>query len=154
MWILCRSQTQGSREILTCYFPCVSTRVQPGLSQTGTISSPNFGSNKKVGLFREPSLPKETQNTEVPGTKSRVFMLRENTKFPGLETNLHGKDLEIAYRPVVWKCVRWTGCSRHWRRSSCRAWRTHTGAIEASAPRSSRNWRKMQPGGAKKTQTE
>lgn len=30
----------------------------------------------------------------------------------------------------------------------------HTGATEASAARSSRNWRKRQPEGAKKTQTE
>lgn len=31
---------------------------------------------------------------------------------------------------------------------------THTGATEASAAHSSRNWRKRQPEGAKKTQTE
>lgn len=44
---------------------------------------------------------------------NRVFLLQENTQFLGLEINLHGKDLEVAYCPVVWKCVWWTGCTRH-----------------------------------------
>lgn len=56
---------------------------------------------------------KEKQNAELPGAKRRVFTLQENRKFLGLETNLHGKDLEVAYCPVVWKCVWWTGCSWH-----------------------------------------
>lgn len=52
-----------------------------------------------MGLFGGPSSLKETQSTKVPGAKSRVFVLQENTEFLGVETNLHGKDLEVASLP-------------------------------------------------------
>lgn len=138
------------------FFHCIpyaSTRVQPALSPAGTVS-PNFGSYKKMGLFGECSWWKEMQNAEVPGAKSRVSTLQENGRFLALETTLPGKDLEVAYCPVVWRRVWQTGCSWHRRWGSSSAWCTHTGAVGASAPHSSRNWRKRQPGGAKKTQTE
>lgn len=143
----------ASSEIFIHCISYASTSVQPALSPAETVS-PNFGSYKKMGLLGECSWSKEMQNMEVPGAKSRVFTLQENRRLLALETTLPGKDLEVAYCLVVWKRMWWTGCSQHQEWGSCSSWCTHTGAVGAWAPHSSRNWRKRQPGAAKKTQTE
>lgn len=104
---------QGSSKILT-YISCASTRVQPGLSQAGTVPPLLIlvATRRWVFLGSPPDQKKhETQG--LPGATTRVSMLQENTKFLGLETNLRGKDLEVAYCPVAWKCVRCAGCTSH-----------------------------------------
>lgn len=63
-----------------------------------------------MGLFREPSSLKETQNANIPGAKS--FHTPGEHEVSELETNLHGKNLKEACCPVVWKCVWWTDCTR------------------------------------------